>query len=97
MKGAIASLEVFVAEGAGAERRRLTLTISAPEPAADGDGWICRVVLADLHRPRVCAAPDSVSALAAAVGQARDWLAELSAQGATLFRDRVGEITVDLK
>ncbi len=97
MKGAIASLEVFVAERAEGERRRLTLTISAPERAADGDGWICRVVLADLHRPRVCAAPDSVTALAAAIGQAREWFAELGAQGATLFRDRVGEITVDLK
>ena len=52
MKGAIASVEIFVAEAGATEgqRRRLTLTVTAPERADDGEGWVCRVALADLHR-----------------------------------------------
>ena len=98
MKGAIASVEVFAAE-AGApsgERRRLTLTLTGPERSSDGNGWICRVALADLQRPTEVRGRDSVTALAAALGQARSWLDGLSAQGTTLFRDRTGESRFEL-
>ena len=98
MKGAIASVEIFTAAAEAGEegRRRLTLTITAPERSDDADRWICRVALADLHRPTEVLGPDSVSALAAALDQARDWLAALAAQGTALFRDRTGESPFDL-
>ncbi|MCR9094307.1 MAG: hypothetical protein NXI30_08825 [bacterium] len=110
MKGAIASVELFAAEAAeaanaadGADsaeaagaRTRLTLTLSAPERASDGGAWVCRVALANLHRPIEVAGPDSVTALASALAQARAWLAELRAQGKTLFRDRTGESAFEL-
>ena len=93
MKGAIASVEIFVAEAGATEgqRRRLTLTVTAPERADDGGGWMCRVALADLHRPTAVTGLDSVTALGAAIAQARAWLDALDAQGATLFRDRKGK------
>ena len=97
MKGAIASVELFA--DAGSEdggRTRLTLTISAPERAVDRETWVCRIALADLHRPMEVAGVDSVTALAAALDQARAWLAELAAQGTTLFRGRSGEIRFEL-
>ena len=94
MKGAIASVELFAADpGARAsERRRLTLTITAPTRSEEDDAWRCRVALADLHRPETVSAADSVGALAAALARARAWLDALGAQGMTLFRDRTGEI-----
>lgn len=101
MKGAIASVEIFVAESeaAGLPRRRLTLTIAAPVRAGDeGDegAWVCRVALADLHRPTEIRSADSVTALAGALDQAREWLAALRAQPVLLFRDRTGETRFDL-
>lgn len=90
MKGAIASVDFFVDAASGAPRR-LTLTIAAPERAAGGPGWTCRLALADLHRPQAVDGRDSVEALARAVDQARAWLAALHAQGRTLTRDRAGE------
>lgn len=98
MKGAIASVELFAAEAAAAQgaRTRLTLTISAPERTSDDGAWVCRVALANLHRPTEVAGDDSVTALAAALAQARTWLAELRAQGTTLFRDRTGESAFEL-
>lgn len=89
MKGAIASVELFVHRGQ-ARARRLTLTLTAPERAERGDGWVCRVALADLHRPVTLAAPDSVSALAAALSQARAWVDTLAGEGAAVTRDREG-------
>ena len=89
MKGAIASVEVFVRH-AGEPPRRLTLTISAPVRDAQG-GWSCRVALADRHRPETVAAADSVSALASALALGREWLEALQQEGAQLHRDRAGE------
>lgn len=89
MKGAVASVEIYVFE-APESPRRLTLTIAAPERSGDGSGWQCRVALANVHRPKSFDAPDSVLALAAAVEQARRWVDELSAQGHSLCRDRAG-------
>lgn len=97
MKGAIASVELFAAEsgGEGTGRTRLTLTVTAPERCADG-GWVCRVALANLHRPTEVGGPDSLTALAAAIDRARTWLAELAAEGTTLFRGRTGESRFEL-
>lgn len=104
MKGAIASVDVYLQpEGAagagmpggeGGAVRRLTLTITAPERAPGG--WSCRVALADRHRPETFVAPDSVSALMAAVERGRSWLAELAAGGDRLTRDRAGSDPFEL-
>ena len=98
MKGAIASVELFAAEAADADgtRTRLTLTLSAPERASDEGAWVCRVALANLHRPTEVAGADSVTALAAGLAQAHAWLAELRAEGKTLFRDRTGKSMFEL-
>lgn len=97
MKGAIASVELFADALSQEEgRTRLTLTISAPERAVDRGTWVCRIALANLHRPMEVAGVDSVTALAAALDQARAWLAELAAQGTTLFRGRTGQARFEL-
>ena len=96
MKGAIASVEVFVGRDGEVTRRRLTLTVSAPEPGDTGE-WRCRVALADLHRPATLSAPDSVTALGSAMAQGRAWLSELRAQGAILYRDRTGETRFEIE
>ena len=98
MRGAIASVELFAAEpGRDQEgRTRLTLTVTAPERSSDEGSWVCRVALANLHRPEEVVGTDSVTALAAALDQARAWLAELAAQGTTLFRARTGEARFEL-
>jgi len=95
MKGAIASVEIFVFEkgdpgSADAKPRRLTLTMTAPLRNENGT-WSSRVALADLHRPETHTADDSVSAIARSLAQAETWLAELRDGGAFLSRDRIGE------
>lgn len=105
MKGALASVEIFVftakalaAPAAGSDPsarreatpRRLSLVIGTPERAPAGDFWHCRVALADLHRPETLAGRDSLEALVLAVEQARSWIAELEVEGYRLARDRVG-------
>ena len=95
MKGAVASVELFVHEKGGMNPRRLTLTLSAPERVRDEGAtgeWVCRIVLADLHRPESLTAPDSLSALAAALEQGRSWLNELGTEGLRITRDRDGKI-----
>ena len=100
MKGAIASVEIFVfekgdARNADAKPRRLTLTMTAPLKNPDGS-WSSRVALADLHRPETHTADDSVSTLARSLARAEAWLSELRAEGAFLSRDRAGETTFNL-
>lgn len=99
MKGALASVEIFVfapppsssAEGAAPERpRRLSLVIGTPERASSEGRWRCRVALADLHRPEIREGRDSVEALLLAVEQARAWIDALAAEGFRLARDRAG-------
>jgi hypothetical protein len=94
MKGAIASVEIFAFAGEDAPRR-LSLTIAAPARSRKGDGWECRVVLADRFRPETVSGPDSFCALQAAFDLARAWVSELRAQGLTLTRDRAGEMSFD--
>lgn len=96
MRGAIASVEIFVFEAGesialGSGRpRRLSLVIGTPERAPGGEAWQCRVALADLHRPQVFEGRDSLEALLRAVERAKAWLAALEADGCRLARDRDG-------
>jgi hypothetical protein len=93
VKGTIASTELYVFDG-GAKPRRLTLTITAPEREPEG-GWVCRVALANLHRPQPASGIDSVAALEEALARARGWIGELRAQGLVLCRDRAGQFTFE--
>ena len=105
MKGAMASVEIFVFTTAalaapdprtdlhgppGAPPRRLSLVIGTPERAPTGDRWQCRVALADLHRPETLEGRDSVEVLVLAVERARAWITGLHAEGFRLARDRAG-------
>ncbi len=94
MRGAIASVEIYATEDDGSVRR-LSLTIAAPERSPGGEGWQCRVALADLHRPEAVGGADSVEALAGALARARGWVAELRAEGLVLARDRAGKSLFD--
>ncbi len=106
MKGAIASVEIFVFEaappateaaevdvpeaGSTGRPRRLSLVVGVPERTPGGARWQCRVALADLHRPEVFEGRDSAEALFLAVARAKSWLAALAADGHRLARDRAG-------
>lgn len=101
MKGAIASVEIFLFEAAAPDAalrspmlrgkpRRLSLVIGTPERSPAGETWQCRVALADLHRPQTCEGRDSIEALFLAVTQAKAWLAALQAEGCVLARDQAG-------
>ena len=89
----MASVEIFAQRGEE-PIQRLSLVVSAPTPttpnsASDPDRkWICRVALANLHRPVVTEGSDSVVVLARALRLGRDWLAALQAEGFELYRDR---------
>jgi hypothetical protein len=91
VKGAIASVEIFVGRE-GEQTRRLSLTITQPERAEGGEGWCCRVALANLHRPCTVSGQDSVEVLAAALARSRGWLSGLIAEGFVLTRDRAGRV-----
>ena len=97
MKGAIASVELFVhREGEDTDPRRLTLTLSAPERVRDkGEAtpdWVCRIVLADLHPPESVKAADSLTALAGALGLGGRGLTALREKGLRITRDRNGKV-----
>jgi hypothetical protein len=95
VKGAIATVDFFASNTQGTSNR-LSLVIDAPKRSAAGDGWQCRVALADLHPPRTLIARDSVEALSLALAQARTWISELHDQGRVLTRDRGGQDRFDL-
>jgi hypothetical protein len=95
VKGAIATVELFVVDP-DRDTERLSLVIGAPERSASGEGWSCRVALANLHRPESVSGRDSFEALARAVRRASEWIAALQAQGRVLTRDRAGTIPFEL-
>ena len=95
MKGAIATVELFVSNATRASDR-LSLVIAAPERSPIGGGWQCRVALADLHGAETVVGRDSVEALTLALSVARIWLEELRAEGRVLSRDRSGKIPFEL-
>jgi hypothetical protein len=91
MKGAIAAVEIYLIED-GERAQRLSLAIAAPERNAAGEGWSCRVVLANLHRPVTVVGRDSVEALSLALEHARSWVAALRSEGRVLTRDSDGHV-----
>ncbi len=95
MKNAIATVDFFTTSEAEGTRR-LSLVITAPERAPAGEGWQCRVALADVHRPETVVGRDSVEALWHAISLGRSWVAELDSAGRILTRDRAGEIPFEL-
>ena len=95
MKGAIATVEIYAARG-DARVDRLSLVVGTPERTASGDGWQCRVALANRVRPETVVGRDSFEALCVALDRARVWLAELRREGHTLTRDRAGTIPYEL-
>jgi len=94
MKGAIATAEIFATRAAGGVDR-LSLVIGTPERSPSGEGWQCRVALADLARPETVDGRDSLEALALAFTRARSWVRDLEAQGRVLTRDRAGKVRFD--
>lgn len=95
MKGAIATVDFF-ASNPEETSDRLSLVIDAPQRCPSGEGWQCRVALADLHRPKTLVGRDSIEALSLALTQGRVWISDLRTQGRVLSRDRAGEIPFEL-
>ena len=95
VKGAIATVDFFASNPEGA-LDRLSLVIDSPQRCSSGEGWQCRVALADLYQPETVVGRDSVEALSLAMTQARDWISDLRTQGRALTRDRAGENPFEL-
>ena len=95
MKGAIATVDFFASNSEKASDR-LSLVIDSPQRCSSGEGWRCRVALADLHPPETVVGQDSIAALSLALTQARVWISELRAKGRVLTRDRAGESPFEL-
>lgn len=95
MKTAIASTEIYGATPGG-EPRRLTVAVGAPERSRHGEGWQCKVTIADVLRPTAVAGADSFEALARAVARVRQHLAALQDDGWVFSRDRGGREVLDV-
>jgi hypothetical protein len=95
VKGAIATVDFFVETG---EKKidRLSLVVGSPERNPSGEGWQCRVALADRMRPETVIGRDSFEALSLALTRARSWIGELQAEGRVLTRDRAGKVPFEL-
>jgi len=96
VRGAIATVDFFFASNTDEQSVRLSLVIDSPERCSSGEGWQCRVALADLYRPETVVGQDSIEALSLALAQARVWISELRTQGRALTRDRAGEHPFEL-
>lgn len=95
MKGAIATVDFF-ASNPGEGSDRLSLVIDSPQRCPSGEGWQCRVALADLHPAATVVGRDSIEALLLALTQARVWISALRTQGRVLTRDRAGKNPFEL-
>jgi hypothetical protein len=95
VKTTIASTE-FYAVTPGGERKRLTVAVGTPVRDRRGEGWRCKVVIADVLRPTAIGGADSFEALARAVAHVRAHLAGLQAEGWEFSLDRGGRETLDL-
>jgi hypothetical protein len=96
MKTAIASTE-FYGVAPGGECRRLTVAVGAPVRSRRGDGWQCKVTIADVLRPTAVEGADSFEALARAVACVRQRLAGLQEEGWDLSLDREGREVLDVR
>ncbi len=95
MKGAIATVEFFASNGEE-KPDRLNLVIDAPTRCPSGEGWQCRVALANLHAAETIVGRDSVEVLSLALNRARSWISDLRTQGRVLTRDLAGENPFEL-
>ena len=95
MKTTIASTELFGVTPGG-ERKRLTIAVGVPVRSRRGEGWQCKVTIADVLRPTAIDGADSFEALARAVGRVRQHLAGLQEEGWDLSLDRGGREVLDV-
>lgn len=95
MKTTIASTEFYGVAPDG-ERKRLTVAVGAPVRDRYGEGWQCKVTIADVLRPTAISGADSFEALARAVTRVRQHLAGLRDEGWEFSLDRDGREVLDL-
>jgi len=95
VKTTIASTE-FYGVAPGGERKRLTVAVGTPVRDRRGEGWRCKVAIADVLRPTAIGGADSFEALARAVARVRQHLAGLQAEGWEFSLDRSGREALDL-
>jgi hypothetical protein len=95
VKRAIATVDIFASNPEGASDR-LSLVIDSPQRCSSGEGWQCRVALADVYPAETVVGRDSIEALSLALTRARDWISDLRTQGRALTRDRAGESPFEL-
>jgi hypothetical protein len=95
MRTTIASSEIFGLTPAG-ERKRLTIAVGTPGRRRQGEGWQCKVVIADVLRPTAIAGVDSFQALARALAYLRQYLERMGQEGWELSSDRDGRETLDI-
>ena len=94
MKRAIASQEIYGRAPDGA-RRRFSVAVAAPVRDAEGEGWLCRVTVADVLRPTSERGADSYEALARGMGRVRRELAVLTDAGWRLYADAAEQRSLD--
>jgi len=89
VREALASAEVYLEEAPGTPRRSVVVAVGPPvrEP---GGGWSCRVKVTAGRVDAREQGPDSLRALAAALGRLRRELEGLCAGGARLYASRRG-------
>jgi hypothetical protein len=95
MKTTIASSEIY-GVAPGGERKRLTIAVGTPSRSRHGEGWQCKVVIADVLRPTAIGGADSFEALVRAVAYVCGHLAELREEGWVFSLDRDGSEALDV-
>jgi hypothetical protein len=96
VKNTIASTE-FYGVAPGGERKRLTVAVGTPVRDRYGEGWRCKVAIADVLQPTGIAGADSFEALARAVARVRQHLTGLQEEGWEFSLDRSGREVLDLE
>jgi hypothetical protein len=95
MRTTIASTE-FYGVTPGGERKRLTVAVGTPVRSTQGEGWQCKVTIADVLRPTAVAGADSFEALARALARVCQHLAGLQEEGWKFSADRSGRQSLDV-
>lgn len=96
MKSTIAATELYGVTPGG-EHRRLTVAVGAPARRRHGEGWQCKVTIADVLRPTAIGGANSFEAIAKAVAHVRQHLAGLQEEGWELSLDRGGREALDMR
>jgi len=90
VREALASAELFLEEAPGRPRRSVVVAVGRPE-RAPGGGWSCRVKVTAGRVDAREEGPDSLRALAAALGRVRRELESLCVGGARLYASSRGD------